>query len=77
MTLGESPNTTGPPSVFSEYFRILNHRRRMLILFVAIACSIAILFSFIGPETWRAQVTMLPEEVKGGFTLGGEYCWTG
>lgn len=69
MTLGESPQSIRTPSDFSEYVRILLSRRRLLISFVGIACFVAVVLSLIGPETYHAQVTLLTEEVKGGFNL--------
>jgi tyrosine-protein kinase Etk/Wzc len=51
-------------SDFSEYMRILLARRWVLVRFVGIASFVAVLLSLIGPQTYRAQVTLLPEESK-------------
>jgi uncharacterized protein involved in exopolysaccharide biosynthesis len=57
------------PADFSDYARILLTRRRLLVVFVGVACVLAVLLSLIGPETYRAHVSLLPEESR-GITLG-------
>lgn len=52
------------PADFSEYVRILRSRARLLISFVGTACVLAVALSLIGPETYRAEVSLLPEESR-------------
>jgi uncharacterized protein involved in exopolysaccharide biosynthesis len=70
MTPIDDRNEGHVPGDFSEYVCILVSRRRLVAAFVGASCVLAILLSLIGPQVYRAEVTLLPEESR-GLDLGG------
>jgi uncharacterized protein involved in exopolysaccharide biosynthesis len=69
MNPADSP-TGQVPADFSEYVRILLSHRRLIVAFVGLACVVAVLLSLVGPQVYRAEVTLLPEESSSGIELG-------
>lgn len=70
MTVEHALPKSSTPSDFSEYARILLAHRRMIAGFVAVACVLAVALSFIGPETYRARVTLIVEDSPGSMLPG-------
>jgi uncharacterized protein involved in exopolysaccharide biosynthesis len=58
------------PADVSDYLRILLGRRRLILLAVAAGTVAALLFSFLAPQVYRAEVSLIPEQSK-GFSLSG------
>lgn len=67
------PTGTPPwnaPADVSDYARILLGRRHMILLAVIAGAVAALLFSFLAPQVYRAEVSLIPEQSK-SFSLPG------
>jgi tyrosine-protein kinase Etk/Wzc len=58
------------PADVSDYLRILLGRRHMIQLAVTAGTVAALLFSFLAPQVYRAEVSLIPEQSK-GFSFSG------
>ena len=58
------------PADVSDYLRILLGRRHLILLAVTAGAVAALLFSFLAPQVYRAEVSLIPEQSK-GFSFSG------